>query len=76
MQQSKAWLDYLRTLASQGMDISVYAEQWAHDLRCLRTGTDHRRVGSVEGPHHGHDEWLLAGFSARQQLARVPARSR
>lgn len=73
MGRSKAWLDYLRTLASHGMDISVYATQWAHDLRCVRTGAEHRRVGSLVGPH-GHDEWLQAGCSVRQQLARVPVR--
>lgn len=72
MRQSKAWLDYLRTLAGQGMDISVYATQWAHDLRCIRSGADHRRVGRMEGPH-GHNEWLAAGFSSRQP-ARVSAR--
>lgn len=73
MNDSKVWLNYLRTLASHGLDISVYATQWAHDLRCLRTGADHRRVGAGS---HGHDEWLRAGFSARQQPVRVPVRIR
>lgn len=75
MRDSKAWLDYLRTLAGHGMDISVYASQWAHDLRCGRSGAEHRRVGSYEGPR-AHQEWLQAGFTAHQPLTRSPVRNR
>ncbi len=67
MRRGNGWLHYLHTLTEQGRDLaqnnSVYAAQWAHDVRCLRQGVEHRRVG--EAATHAHDEWLLAGYVAR-----------
>lgn len=73
MRRDNDWLQYLRNLSGQGRDpaqqASVYAHQWAHDVRCIRQGVEHRRVGgSPTG--HTHDEWLQAGYAVRQALAR------
>lgn len=67
MRRGTDWLSYLHTLAEQGRDLAhsntIYATQWAHDVRCIRRGVEHRRVGEVA--NHAHDEWLLAGYGAR-----------
>jgi len=73
MRRDKGWLHYLHVLADQGRDLaqhnSVYAQQWAHDVRCIRQGVEHRRVGE-SGASHAHDEWLQAGYVTRQPPAR------
>lgn len=67
MRKGSDWLGYLQTLSEQGRDLAqysnIYAHQWAHDVRCLRTGAEHRRVGGAG--NSGKNEWLQAGFSAR-----------
>lgn len=72
MRRNNDWLQYLRNLSGQGRDAtpqaSVYACQWAHDVRCIRQGIEHRRVGESNG--HAHDEWLQAGYVVRQALVR------
>lgn len=67
MRHDKAWLEYLRTVAGQGRDLSIYASQWANDVRCGRSGHEHRRVGGAEAPR-GHNEWLQAGYTAQRSL--------
>jgi hypothetical protein len=62
MKQSMNWLAHLRAATEQHRDPLVYAQCWAHDVRCLRTGVTHRRVGLGS---NGHDEWLQAGVAAR-----------
>ena len=69
MRNGNEWLKYLQTLSQQGRDLAqygnIYAHQWAHDVRCLRQGVEHRRVG--EAAHSGaKDEWLQAGVVSRQ----------
>lgn len=81
MRSSIDWLQYLRTLTNQGSNQSrdlaqqahsdvnsVYATQWAHDVRCMRSGIEHRRVGGAV-TSLGRDEWLQAGVVTRQALA-------
>jgi hypothetical protein len=62
MKHSISWLEHLRAMTEQRRDPLVYAQCWAHDVRCLRTGVAHRRVGLTS---NGHEEWLLAGVAAR-----------
>ncbi len=72
MHRESNWLAYLHTLSDQSRDLAqyphVYAHQWAHDVRCVRQGIEHRRVGGVTG--NGNTEWLQAGFVARQPGSR------
>ncbi len=75
MRRSKDWLDYLQTLTEQSRELAqhanldAYASQWAHDLRCVRQGIEHRRVGgAVHAP--AQDAWLQAGYTVRQPLLR------
>lgn len=63
MRHTNHWLEYLRQLSSQGADLAIYALQWAHDPRCVKTGAAHRRVGSHERTHH--PEWLNLGYASR-----------
>ncbi len=67
MRRGNDWLQYLNTLSEQDRELAhgstIYAAQWAHDVRCIRHGVEHRRVG--EADRHAHDEWLLAGYAAR-----------
>jgi hypothetical protein len=69
MRRENDWLKYLHFLSEQGRDqaqhASVYAAQWAHDVRCIRQGVEHRRVGGA-AVSQGHDEWLQAGYVVRQ----------
>jgi hypothetical protein len=70
MRRGNDWLQYLKTLSDQSRDMAqnrnVYASQWAHDVRCIRQGIEHRRVGDADATH-AHDEWFLAGYVARQK---------
>ena len=70
MRREKDWLNYLHTLSEQGRDLAhyanVYAAQWAHDVRCIRHGIEHRRVGGADQMHH--QEWLLAGYVTRRSV--------
>jgi len=63
MSNRKSWQDYARTTAAAVLNTDVYALQWAHDVRCLRTHHAHRRVGVTSA-------WLGAGpivsWSARR----------
>ncbi len=72
MRRDNDWLKYLHTLSEQSRNVAqqtdVYASQWAHDVRCLRQGVEHRRVGGAAGP--SHLEWLEAGYVTRQPGAR------
>lgn len=67
MRKVNDWLSYIQTLSEQGRDLAqysnIYAHQWAHDVRCLRKGAEHRRVG--ESMNSGHNEWLQAGLTVR-----------
>jgi hypothetical protein len=67
MRRGTDWLSYLHTLAEQDRDLAhsntIYGAQWAHDVRCIRQGVEHRRVGEVAS--HAHEEWLQAGYVAR-----------
>lgn len=69
MRRGNEWLKYLQTLSEQGRDLAqygnIYAHQWAHDVRCLRQGVEHRRVGEVTNSQ-ANDEWLQAGVVSRQ----------
>jgi hypothetical protein len=69
MRRGNDWLEYLHALSGQGRDLAnngtVYASQWARDVRCIRQGVEHRRVG--EATSHARDEWLLAGYAARHK---------
>ena len=66
MRRGNDWLTYLQTLSEPGRDLThhanIYAHQWAHDVRCLRQGSDHRRVGEAMITDHG---WLEAGLVTR-----------
>lgn len=68
MRRGNDWLQYLHTLSEKGRDLAqgnaVYASQWAHDVRCIRQGVEHRRVGAAAASN-AHDEWLRAGYTAR-----------
>jgi hypothetical protein len=70
MGRSNDWLAYLQMLSEQSRDLAqyanVYASQWARDVRCVRQGVEHRRVG--ESINKGKDEWLQAGFVTHQPL--------
>lgn len=72
MRQTTTWLEYLRTL-SRPANVAVYSLQWAHDVRCIKPGTEHRRVGATTWLH---DEWLSAGYASRlpgtpRRIARI-----
>lgn len=71
MRRRNDWLQYLQTLSDQSRDMAqhanVYASQWAHDVRCIRQGIEHRRVGGAD-LNVSHDEWLQAGYVARQPV--------
>lgn len=62
MRHTNDWLAYLRKLSGEGRDLAVYALRWAHDIRCIRSGVEHRRVGSEA---HFDREWLDAGYACR-----------
>lgn len=68
MRQTTTWLEYLRNLSCPA-NVSVYSLQWAHDVRCIRPGAEHRRVGATAWLH---DEWLNAGYASR--LGAAPRR--
>ncbi|MGC3981310.1 MAG: hypothetical protein QM808_08635 [Steroidobacteraceae bacterium] len=67
MRRDNSWLQYLCNLSEQGRDLAqqgnVYAHQWAHDVRCIRKGIEHRRVG--ESTSQQRNEWLQAGYVVR-----------
>lgn len=69
MRRGNEWLKYLQTLSEHGRDLAqygnIYAHQWAHDVRCLRQGVEHRRVGEAANSQ-ANDEWLQAGVVSRQ----------
>jgi len=68
-----AWLSFLRSLcpAEEGA-LQKMADHWAHDVRCVRSGADHRRVGVMV--MHSHEEWLDAGVTAH--ASQKPRRQR
>ena len=45
MSNRKGWQEYARGTVVAALNTDVYALQWAHDVRCLRTSHAHRRVG-------------------------------
>jgi hypothetical protein len=69
MRRGYDWLHYVGTLSEQGRDLGgttgIYAVQWAHDVRVVRKGVTHRRVGEAE--RNVHEEWLQAGVVTRPQ---------
>jgi hypothetical protein len=58
MNNRKTWQNYARATASGALNTDVYALQWAHDVRCLRTSHAHRRVGIESSLALG---WLNVG---------------
>ncbi len=45
----KSWQEYLGSMPlNERCDPAIYATQWAHDPRCLRSGAAHRRVGQQQ----------------------------
>lgn len=73
MRQANTWLNYLRALSDPALDVAVYSLQWARDVRCIKQGAEHRRVGSLPNVH---DEWLSAGYASRLQASPMRTASR
>lgn len=71
MRRIEDWSQHVSKLSAQEQDLTgkfrIYAKQWAHDVRCVQSGVNHRRVGEVQN-RSIHEEWLLAGVVAQQQI--------
>lgn len=66
MQHTGNWLEHIIAAADLTRDLTIYAQSWAHDARCVRSGLEHRRVGQVGT----EAEWLKAGVVTRQMVLR------
>jgi hypothetical protein len=76
MKTNTDWLSFLQgLLPPEDGTLQRMADHWAHDVRCVSSGAEHRRVGVMV--MHSHEEWLAAGVTAhvpqkvrRQRLRR------